>query len=35
MPKLVDKYQYMGEIGLISKFRNAKIPHRIQEMVIL
>ena len=27
--KLVDKYQHMSEIGLISKFRNAKIPHRI------
>lgn len=27
--KLVDKYQHMPEIGLIAKFRNAKIPHRI------
>lgn len=27
--KLKQKYQHMTEIGLIMKFRNAKIPHRI------
>ena len=27
--KLKEKYQHMPEIGLIMKFRNAKIPHRI------
>eukprot|EP01084_Bolivina_argentea_P146125 255954_1 len=27
--KLTQKYQHMPEIGLIAKFRNAKIPHRI------
>ena len=26
--KLVEKYQHMPEIGLISRFRAAKIPHR-------
>lgn len=27
--KLAEKYQHMPEIGLIQKFRNAKVPHRI------